>query len=92
MGVSPFGSFRSGRPTMIVPAQIRAARALLDWRQVDLAKASGVSDLAIKNFEGGSTRPHASTLGAMRRALESAGVIFVEENGEGPGVRLRKKK
>ena len=77
---------------MIVPAEIRAARALLDWRQIDLAKASGVSDLTIINFEGGATRPHASTLDAMRRAFESAGVIFVEENGEGPGVRLKKAK
>ncbi len=75
-----------------MPAQIRAARALLDWRQVDLVKASGVSDLTIKNFEHGATHPHASTLDAMRGALEAAGVIFVEENGEGPGVRLRKGK
>ena len=77
---------------MILPAQIRAARALLDWRQVDLVKASGVSDLTIRNFERGATHPHASTLDAMRRAFESAGVIFVEENGEGPGVRLKKGK
>ena len=77
---------------MIIPAQIRAARALLDWRQVDLVHASGVSDLTIKNFERGATHPHASTLDAMRHALESAGVIFVDETSEGPGVRLRKGK
>ena len=77
---------------VIVPAQIRAARALLDWRQLDLVKASGVSDLTIKNFERGATHPHATTLDAMRRAFEAAGVIFVEENREGPGVRLRKGK
>ena len=77
---------------MIVPAQIRAARALLDWRQIDLAKAAGVSDPTIINFERGATDPRASTLDAMRHALESAGVIFVEENGDGPGVRLRKVK
>ncbi len=76
----------------IVPSQIRAARALLDWRQVDLVKASGVSDLTIKNFERGATHPHANTLDALRRALEAAGVIFVAENGDGPGVRLRKRK
>ena len=76
----------------IVPAQIRAARALLDWRQVDLAKASGVSGVAIKNFERGVTQPHTKTLDAITTALEKAGVIFVEENREGPGVRLRKGK
>ena len=46
---------------MIVPAQIRAARALLDWRQIDLAKASGVSDLTIINFEGGATHPQGAS-------------------------------
>jgi hypothetical protein len=34
----------------------------------------------------------AQTLAAIRRALVAAGVIFVEENGDGPGVRLRKKE
>ena len=32
-----------------------------------------------------------ATIAAIRSALESAGVIFVPENGEGAGVRLRKK-
>jgi transcriptional regulator with XRE-family HTH domain len=76
---------------MIVPAQIGAGRALLDWRQVDLANASGVSDLAIKNVERCVTQPHAKTLYAITTALEKAGVIFVDENGEGSGVRLKKK-
>jgi DNA-binding XRE family transcriptional regulator len=75
---------------MIIPAQIRAAWVLLDWRQIDLAKAAGVSDPTIINFERGPTDPLASTLDAMRHALESARGIFVEENGDGPGVRLRK--
>ncbi|MGO9774864.1 MAG: hypothetical protein ACLPSW_35950 [Roseiarcus sp.] len=46
--------------------------------------------MTIRNFEGGKSSPINSTLEVLRRALESAGVIFVEENGEGPGVRLRK--
>jgi hypothetical protein len=39
----------------------------------------------------GSAAGMANNVEAVRRALESAGVIFVEENGEGPGVRLRKQ-
>jgi hypothetical protein len=44
----------------------------------------------VVDFERGARAPREVTLDALRRALESAGVIFVEENGEGPGVRLRK--
>jgi hypothetical protein len=29
---------------------------------------------------------------ALRRALEAAGVEFIDENGGGPGVRLRKRQ
>ena len=43
-------------------------------------------------LSSGKREPYSSTLHAIRAALESAGVIFVEENGEGPGVRLRKAK
>lgn len=72
------------------PAQVRMARAALNWSLADLAAASGVHRNTISNFEteryGGSDE----ALAAIRQALEAAGVIFVEENGEGPGVRLRK--
>ena len=77
---------------MITPAQIRAARALIGWKQVDVAKAAGVSEMSVKNIERGATDPRISTMSAIQRALESAGVIFVAENGEGPGVRLRKAR
>lgn len=73
--------------------QVKAARALLAWSQTDLAKASGVSEPTIKRLEAQDTelggRPE--TAEAIRAALEAAGVIFVEENGEGPGVRLKKR-
>jgi len=75
---------------MITPAQCRGARALLNWSQQQLADASKAGVVTIRNFEGGKSSPINSTLEVLRRALESAGVIFVEENGEGPGVRLRK--
>ena len=68
---------------------IRAARALLRWSQGDLARASGVSLPTIKRLEAipGIMGAHSSTVAALRRALESAGIEFT--NGNGPGLRLR---
>ncbi|MBP2149963.1 transcriptional regulator with XRE-family HTH domain [Xanthobacter flavus] len=63
---------------------------MLGLTQADLAKAAGISATALNNIERGSADPKASTLLAIQKALEAAGVIFVAENGEGPGVRLRK--
>ena len=76
----------------MTPAQSRAARALLDWGQEQLASAAEVSSVTVRNFENEKAAPQRATLSAMRRALETAGVIFVEENGEGPGVRLAKSR
>ncbi|MCP8939388.1 helix-turn-helix domain-containing protein [Alsobacter sp. SYSU M60028] len=75
---------------MVTPAQSRAARALLNWAQPELAAASGVSVSTIRDFEIGKRTPIGNNLAAIQRALEAAGVIFLAENGEGPGVRLRK--
>lgn len=78
--------------TMIEPAQIRAARALLGWKQTDLAAASGISEMSIKNIERGATDPRSSTLKAIQEALEGAGVLFLEPGQTregGAGVRLR---
>jgi predicted transcriptional regulator len=76
---------------MITPAQIRAARALLGWKQVDLAKAAGLSALAVKGAEGGRTDPRTSTLNAIERAIEEAGVKFLDagDASTGPGVCLK---
>jgi transcriptional regulator with XRE-family HTH domain len=74
----------------ITPEQSRAARGLLDWSRDQLSEASGVPKRTIMRFEGREAEPRTSTLMAIRAALEAAGVIFVDENGEGPGVRLRK--
>jgi hypothetical protein len=70
---------------------VRAARALLRWDQRTLAEVSVVSLPTIKRLEAqpGVLVAHASTVAALRRALESAGVEFT--NGEQPGVSLRKK-
>jgi hypothetical protein len=73
-------------------AQIRAARALLRWSAVDLAQASSVAANTIRRAEvaeGPTTLTTPNDL-AIRRALEEAGVEFIDQNGGGPGVRLKK--
>lgn len=75
---------------MITSAQCRAGRALLDWSQQQLADAARVGVVTVRQFESGGSQPRNATLDVIQRALEEAGVIFVEENGEGPGVRLKK--
>lgn len=77
---------------MITPAQCRAARGLVNWSQLELAAEAEVSVVTIRNFEKGETEPRSSTLKVIRQTFEAAGVIFVDENGDGPGVRLRKKR
>ena len=74
----------------ISAAQCRAARALLGWRQDDLETATTVTKKTIADFERSASRPRATTLAAIKAALEAAGVQFIEENGTGPGVCLRK--
>ena len=76
----------------ISPAQCRAARALIEMDHADLARLAVVPRDAIVDFENGSRTPAAESLAAIRQALEAAGVIFIDENGERPGVRLRKKR
>ena len=78
----------------LTSGQIRAARALLRWRAEDLARASAVGVATIRRAElaereTSMTAPNDS---AVRRALETAGIEFIEENGGGPGVRLRKRQ
>jgi transcriptional regulator with XRE-family HTH domain len=76
----------------LTSAQIRAARALLRWRAEDLAVQSNVGVATIRRAELSEkeTSLTAANDSAVRRTLESAGVEFIDENGGGPGVRLRK--
>jgi hypothetical protein len=76
----------------LTSSQIRAARALVQWRARDLARESAVGVATIRRAElaGGETSMTAANDLAVRRALEMAGVEFIDENGGGPGVRLRK--
>jgi transcriptional regulator with XRE-family HTH domain len=74
---------------LLTPPQCRAARALIDWSQQQLADASLVGNATIRNFENGRSDPQNSTLAALQRALEAAGVEFT--NGDQLGVRLLKQ-
>ena len=75
---------------VISPQQIRAARALLEWEQVDLAQASGVSKSSVQRTESGSD-PRVSTLARIQSALESAGIRFIgPDDGGEVGVILRR--
>jgi transcriptional regulator with XRE-family HTH domain len=77
---------------MITPAQCRAARGLLDWTQQDLADRAGVGIVTVRQVEAAKTEPRRATLDVIRRALEAGGVEFIDENGGGPGVRLRRRQ
>ena len=78
----------------LTSAQIRAARALIRWRAQDLARESAVGVATIRRAElvEGETAMTVANDAAVRRALESAGIEFIDENGGGPGVRLRKRQ
>lgn len=80
---------------MMTPAQIRAARALLGWKQTDLAEVAGVSEISVKNIERGATDARGSTLGKIQSAFEAAGLEIIPGGGAsldgGPGVRFRRR-
>ncbi len=79
-----------GQGRNMIGAQLRMARAALKMGVRDLASLARVSPNTITRLESDQAS-NATTVAAVRRALEAAGVIFVEENGEGPGVRLKKQ-
>jgi hypothetical protein len=81
---------RKSKP--LTSAQIRASRGLLRWSAEDLARAAALGLATIKRAEGAESETSMTTANdlAVRRALEAAGVEFIDENGGGPGVRLRK--
>jgi ribosome-binding protein aMBF1 (putative translation factor) len=77
----------------LTSAQIRAARALLRWSAEDLAREStlGVTTIRRAELTDGQTSMTTANDLAVRRALEAAGVEFIDDNGGGPGVRLRER-
>jgi ribosome-binding protein aMBF1 (putative translation factor) len=80
---------------MLTPAQLRAARALLDWSQDTLAEKSGTSIEDVRDFESVGSKPKRGMRRRWERALSQGGVEFIDDGdaslGGGPGVRLREK-
>ena len=72
--------------SQVTPSQVRAARGLLGWTLRDLAKAAGIHHNTVNSFETGRHAGKPETLKAIQKALEKAGVEFI--NGKRPGVRL----
>ncbi len=77
----------AAQPVDVAAALERRAR----WSQQELAAAAGVGLVTIHQLGAGISRPRNATLDVVKRALERAGVEFIDENGGGPGVRLRKR-
>lgn len=75
----------------MTPAQLRAARALVDMSQADVASAAKVGVSTVRNFEANRSKPVTNNLDAIRRVLEEAGVVFVAADeastAGGEGVR-----
>lgn len=76
----------------LTPEQCRAARGLLDWSQQQLAEASKLHRKTVAAFERAAPAIEERTIDDLRAALEKGGVVFIPENGDGPGVRLRKPR
>ena len=76
---------------MITVAQLKAARNLLEWNQHQLGDASGVAISTIKKIESksGPLRANARSVWKLEAAIKHAGVVFIDENGGGAGVRLK---
>jgi len=78
----------------LTSAQMRAARALIRWSAEDLARETTLSVTTIRRAELTEDETSMTTANdlAVRRALEAAGVEFIDDNGGGPGVRLRQRR
>ena len=77
---------------MIFAPEIRAARALLGWSQLDLAKAASIGVATVRRIEGpgADIRGSVAVVWKIQTALESAGVEFIPADAtKGPGVRLK---
>lgn len=74
---------------IMTSAQLRMARAAVGWTVRELAERSGVHRNTITRLESGADG-EVRTFGTLQATLEAAGIIFINENGEGPGIRLKK--
>jgi ribosome-binding protein aMBF1 (putative translation factor) len=84
----------SGKLKPLTSPQIRAARGLLRWSAEDLAREAALGLATIRRAEGAENETSMTVANdlAVRRAFESGGVEFIDENDGGPGVRLRKRQ
>ena len=73
---------------MLEGVQVRMGRAAVGWSVRELARNAGVTPNTISRIENGGDAL-ASTIERLQTALENAGVIFIDADKEGPGVRLR---
>jgi transcriptional regulator with XRE-family HTH domain len=82
---------KDGEDAVIGGAQIRAARALLNWTATALARQSGVCRMTVQRFERCDGKPPSSgsTLLQVQQALERSGVEFLGAANNQPGVRIR---
>ena len=76
---------------IFLPVQCRMARAALGWGVRELAAAAKVSVDTVARFERGEALKE-RTVEAIQRALEAGGIDFIDENGGGPGLRLKKRQ
>jgi DNA-binding XRE family transcriptional regulator len=74
----------------VTSAQVRMARAALDWTVRDLAEATGLHRNTITNIEVGRYAGDPATLATIAKVFAAAGVQFIDENGGGVGVRFKK--
>jgi transcriptional regulator with XRE-family HTH domain len=82
-----------GISRVVTIEQLRAARGLLGWSQSELAARAGLSLPTVKRLEAGfGPRVSDEARTKMQRAIEAAGIEFIEENGGGSGVRFRAKR
>ena len=80
--------------SVITGSQIRVARAFLRWSANRLATESklGIATVRRAEAEDGVPPIGATSIDNLQRVLEAAGILFVDDNDNGPGVRCRKPK
>lgn len=66
---------------MLTAAQVRAARAMIEMKQQELADAAGITRSVLAAFEGGQSASRSSTLQRIRSVLEAHGIVFIESEG-----------
>ena len=87
--ISQHKKYNIGENFILSPSQCKGARAMLGWSRNKLASEAEVAVGTVVDFERGARQPYKRTLTDLRRALEEAGVVFIDQNGGGPGVRLK---